>query len=215
MDKLMTIVMPTDVWTTVSDYLFESMCVRGVTKYKYMLNTFVKNIGYTKNKHLLELKHCENMIYKITCSSNKGMIKYLYDLGKLSKNDIVCNNALQYASKNGNLDTLNYITKTFKLNKGDYALICASVNGHLEIVKYLVETYKFDYDGTIDDVLICASASGHLEIVKYLTETCRLNRTGTIDYALTYASANGHQEIIKYMSTVSLTRVDTAPTRRI
>lgn len=74
MDKLIIILLPTDIWSVVADYLFKYMHIRrnSLPKYKYILDTFVKNIDYIKNKQFFE----RNPFYDITDLTDLPIVKY-------------------------------------------------------------------------------------------------------------------------------------------
>lgn len=211
MDKLMTKLMPMDVWSVAADYLFGNMHIQYETfpKYKYILNTFAKNISYIKNNRILECNSTENVADKISLSSNLGVLKYV--CSKLTKHHAY--EIFHYACINGNLKMLKYLTNTFGLNRSDiyddvcrYAFGYASRNGHLETLTYLTNTFKLDkaYAIARDNYAFrSACEKGHLKVVMFLTETFKLNRSDAItgnNYALRSASENGHLETLAYLT---------------
>lgn len=174
MDKLITVVLPTDIWNLSLDYLNTFAFYPNdniLPRFQYVVKTFAQNIDYIKNTQLLEPKYSKNMFEIMSRSSNIGVIKHLYDSKKLSKNGVIDSNVIENACKHGNLETLMYLTKNFKLTYTDatgnnnFAFRIASQNGQLNVLKYLYNTFKLTYeDATCDDnfALKVASENGHL-----------------------------------------------------
>jgi len=135
--------------------------------------------------------------------NNTDIAEYLIEVGA----DIHTDNdqALQWASFNGNLKIFKYIVdhsvdSTVIHVNNDYILRMASVQGHLEIIKILVEKSG---DIHIDNnyALVLASSNGHLEIVKYLVEHGADIHTNN-DCILRWASNNYHFKIVKYLKSL-------------
>lgn len=155
MDKLIITLMPTDIWTVVFNYSIKDLYFENnaFPKYKYIFNTFAKNIDYINNKHVFELNNFEDMMAKIGSSSNVGMMKYLYDLNKLTKDHIHRYLMFGHACANGHLNILKKIISRHGLDNKYitagyyYALRYTCENGHLEILKYLTKTFELtNYD---------------------------------------------------------------------
>lgn len=208
MDKLITIILPTDVWNTATDFLMTSIYFENIkfSKYVYLLQTFAKNIEYTQNKHGIESGQ------QTSPPTNIGVIKHMCRTNKLE--NVVRHRIFEELSTNGNLKMLKYLTRTFKLTKRyitNYAFRSACIRGHLEIVKYLIQTFGLtSLDIICDDnsAFQHACGNGRLEVIAYLIQTFEFAHENVIG-AFKLASENGHLEMIEYLTqTFKLTEKD-------
>ena len=89
------------------------------------------------------------------------------------------------------------LVPTYSLYTKNRALIYASRNGYLPVVKYLTE-HGADITALLNEALRWASLNGHLEIVKYLVEH-GADITARSNQAVRWASENGHLSVMKYL----------------
>lgn len=206
MDKLMSIILPTDVWDLSTNYLFEHTYLKYIVpqKYKYVLNTFAKNIDYISNDNLL--KPTESYI-----ELNIGMIKYLHNLNKLSIDKTIYNKMFRYAINNKHYSTVKYLMRTFThadLHGCEiiYAIESVCNNGNLDMLTYLIETLKitnYNAIGNISNAFIFAGANGHVKVLKYLARTFGVTQKNMIhddNNVFILASKNGHLDTLKYLT---------------
>ena len=154
-----------------------------LTNEKRLILPFEKILSKGSLKQLLN-----DISIDMECKNKKvslKIIKLLFEIGEDCTED-----AMIYASENGNLDVVVYLHLIGKTctNAIDYA----SANGHLDVVMFLHEIGEDS-----EDAMIYASENGHLDVVVYLNligKEC----TNAIDYA----SRNGHLDIVKYLYSI-------------
>ena len=140
-----------------------------------------------QNKMLIEMAK-EASVQGISLMLSKGADVH-------AQND----SALRWASRNGHLEVVKYLTE-IGANihaDNDSALRLASSNGQSDVVKYLIG-HAADIHAQTDYSLRLASKNGHLDIVKYLLKNSA-NIHAQHDEALTLASENDHLEVVRYL----------------
>ena len=105
--------------------------------------------------------------------------------------------AMDDASRNGNLDIVKYLDENRNEGCTTDAMDNAAKNGHFDIVRYLHENMK----GCTTDAMDNAAKNGHFDIVKYLhiVKYLRENMKGCTKKALYWSYMNGHSEIEKFI----------------
>lgn len=119
MDRIIIHILPTDIWNVATEYLLENIHigVKKMTRYKYITNTFAKNISYIRNNEHLLWDNSRYVFVHIFDSLNIGMVKYLCEHNKLPKHDpltnTMCYTMFKTASENGHIEILKYLIRTF------------------------------------------------------------------------------------------------------
>jgi len=154
-----------------------------------------------KDDKVILLKSVENgMVKKIEQLYNSGAdIKELITQLNYFNMQAGGENALKYASKDGNLPIVQYLVENGADIQIDNnaAFRAASENGHLSVVQYLVEKGA-DIHAKNDYAFRIASARGHLSVVKYLMDKgvdVHVNN----DFAIVNASATNRLLVVQYL----------------
>lgn len=204
MNKLILLILPTDIWNTIFDYVLENLYLNNVrfSKYKYIANTFSKNISYIRNSFRMAPHKSMCVSDYISRSSNLGMVRYL---------EICRQDMLKFASYNGNLEMFKYLIEKcgliYKAISYDYDNNCifryACKNGHLGILKYIANKFKLPHDQNAYAIRE-ASVNGHLEVLQYLVDTIGLKQIvinfGMMNSIFMDISIKGHLDIIRYLT---------------
>ncbi|EGG24139.1 hypothetical protein DFA_06282 [Cavenderia fasciculata] len=141
----------------------------------------------------------------VSLSSPNNTIMLDYIIGKTGNLDIaqlllerfpnlkISYKAFDWASSNGHLENLIWLTNNQRIGCTVSAMDDAAKNGHLNIVHYLDKTRV---EGCTTNAIDNASLNGHLNIVKYLIE----NRIeGCTIEAMNNCAKNDHFMIFKYL----------------
>ena len=129
----------------------------------------------------------------------KQKVELYYEQSKLFTD---CSEALEYASKNGNAESVKLLISGSEQNFNGKSLILASVNGHAECVKLLI--LSSDLKSNSGEALFFASYRGHAECVKLLIAVSDPEYNN--GEALRWASENGHTECVKLLLPLSKTK---------
>ena len=130
-------------------------------------------------------------IFKEACvKGNLEKVKEMYS------NNFNINQALQWASENGQLKVVQFLVENgADINAYD-AFAWASRNGHLEVLKYLVEKGVNVHVNT-NLAFRSALRNGHLEVIKYLVE--KSDDIHIFQKVFIWAIQYSQIEIVKYL----------------
>lgn len=228
MDKFVIAILPKDITIAMLDYMIDQIYMDGkiFSKYEYVINTFAKNIGYTKNRNLLESKteeYKKNMfeIKRLTALGMERKLRYV-EMCELHtyETEIQDYFSVLYMITNSlNIGMAKYLNKLGCLRSPDLYVIMinACEQGYFEMLKFLVENMKYpdrnrdmyDYSGTrtfmdIYDAFIHAGANGHCKMLRYMVSKFSLTTDDVMHFKYVFQKAcdKGNVKTLKYLNKI-------------
>jgi len=173
-------------------------------------------LNFLSPEDLIKIAQISSYLAEIvSLSRNLRMKIFLFQQGMWEKEHF---EQLQWACKDGHLETLRWLHSTFNLTGEDarvgnsYALQMACQYGHLEICQWLHSTFNLtgeDARAGNNSALLWACGNGHLETLRWLHSTFNLTRDDARardNSALRWACNNGHLKICQWLrSTFKIT----------